>query len=522
MPRSASWSTPGRSCERAGERAARVAEELALGERLRDGGAVDRHERRRARAAPSAWMARATTSLPVPVSPSISTGASVRAAVRTSSRTRSIAGLRADEPGERSASGRSAASARPRPTARRRRVDRSRRQIARRRRARRSRRRPPSARRPPARRRRASPTTTTGTRAGERVAPLERRRRRGGAADRGRPRRAPPPSSSARSTAAARAGHRRRRAPARPAPRTASRRTVVVEHQDAHRRRSLRGARDVGGPPRGNDSESDYGARTQRGRRRSRPAPRPRRPVAPGVARATARAPCPPTSAASVVSIFIASSTTSGCAGLDRVAGRDQHAHDLPRHRRDAIPVPVAGVPAAGRLADLEDVRPAVEHDQHALARCARRGVARRTCASTATSSSAAFSAPSAVRTRCSRDRPQARCAVDVSRCSRRVVLEARPRSAAHRAAGGFPCSATQPPRPERVPRRRRCGAGPASPPEAARRESAIAPRSRPRRRPPSRRARHVAQCSSRKPGVRLAGSERGMRPGESFAIIGS
>ena len=60
------------------EAAPRVPEDLALEQLLRDGGRVDRDERAAARAL-RAWMARATSSLPTPVSPVTSTGALDRA-----------------------------------------------------------------------------------------------------------------------------------------------------------------------------------------------------------------------------------------------------------------------------------------------------------------------------------------------------------------------------------------------------------------------------------------------------------
>ncbi len=62
----------------AAEGAAHVPEELALDEVLRDGAAVDGHEGPAARR-DAAWSERATTSLPVPVSPSTSSVASVGA-----------------------------------------------------------------------------------------------------------------------------------------------------------------------------------------------------------------------------------------------------------------------------------------------------------------------------------------------------------------------------------------------------------------------------------------------------------
>ena len=62
----------------AGEGAALVPEELGLEEGLGDGAAVDGHEGSVAPRAP-AWMARAISSLPVPLSPSMRTVASVLA-----------------------------------------------------------------------------------------------------------------------------------------------------------------------------------------------------------------------------------------------------------------------------------------------------------------------------------------------------------------------------------------------------------------------------------------------------------
>ena len=63
----------------AGEGAALVAEQLALQEVTRHGGAVDLDERGRAPRR-EAWIARATMSFPVPVSPRSSTVMSTRAA----------------------------------------------------------------------------------------------------------------------------------------------------------------------------------------------------------------------------------------------------------------------------------------------------------------------------------------------------------------------------------------------------------------------------------------------------------
>ena len=76
----------------AGERAALVAEELALEERLRDRRAVDGDERALARARSRSWMERATSSLPVPLSPRTSTVARLGAACVATSTTRRNAG----------------------------------------------------------------------------------------------------------------------------------------------------------------------------------------------------------------------------------------------------------------------------------------------------------------------------------------------------------------------------------------------------------------------------------------------
>ena len=64
---------PGARVDRAGEGAALVAEELALEQLARDRRAVHRDERAARRARSPAWIARATSSLPVPLSPVIST-----------------------------------------------------------------------------------------------------------------------------------------------------------------------------------------------------------------------------------------------------------------------------------------------------------------------------------------------------------------------------------------------------------------------------------------------------------------
>ena len=65
--------------QRAGERALLVAEELALEQLARDRRAVDADQRPVAALGCASWMARAISSLPVPVSPVISTVASVGA-----------------------------------------------------------------------------------------------------------------------------------------------------------------------------------------------------------------------------------------------------------------------------------------------------------------------------------------------------------------------------------------------------------------------------------------------------------
>jgi hypothetical protein len=78
---------------RAGEGAPLVAEQLRLHQVARDGRAVEPHEGPAARGE-WRWMAAATSSLPVPDSPVISTRASVGATRSISSRTASIAALR--------------------------------------------------------------------------------------------------------------------------------------------------------------------------------------------------------------------------------------------------------------------------------------------------------------------------------------------------------------------------------------------------------------------------------------------
>ncbi len=69
----------------AGEGAARVAEQRRFEQRLRDRGAVFADERLRPLRGPLKWRARATSSLPVPLSPWITTG-SVVSVIRSISR----------------------------------------------------------------------------------------------------------------------------------------------------------------------------------------------------------------------------------------------------------------------------------------------------------------------------------------------------------------------------------------------------------------------------------------------------
>ena len=71
------WNLPGAARDRAGEGALHVAEELALDEVLGDGAAVDGDERARSRGCERRWSSRAMSSLPVPVSPVMSTLMSV-------------------------------------------------------------------------------------------------------------------------------------------------------------------------------------------------------------------------------------------------------------------------------------------------------------------------------------------------------------------------------------------------------------------------------------------------------------
>ena len=93
MPPSASSKRPSLRAGRAGERALLVAEQLGLEQRLRQRRAVDRDERARLRRGERSWMARATSSLPVPLSPWMSTVAELSATCSTSVIMRRKAGL---------------------------------------------------------------------------------------------------------------------------------------------------------------------------------------------------------------------------------------------------------------------------------------------------------------------------------------------------------------------------------------------------------------------------------------------
>ena len=77
-----------------GEGALHVAEQLALQQRVGKGPAVDGDEGRRRGAGERAWMARATSSLPVPLSPVMSTVEPVGAIERTISKSAAMAGRR--------------------------------------------------------------------------------------------------------------------------------------------------------------------------------------------------------------------------------------------------------------------------------------------------------------------------------------------------------------------------------------------------------------------------------------------
>ena len=77
---------------RAGEAAAHVPEQFGFEQRIGETRAVDRDERMTPPAPPN-WISRATISLPTPVSPTIRTFASERAAVSISDRRRAMAAL---------------------------------------------------------------------------------------------------------------------------------------------------------------------------------------------------------------------------------------------------------------------------------------------------------------------------------------------------------------------------------------------------------------------------------------------
>ena len=79
MPPLARSNAPGAAGDRAGEGALLVAEQLALDQVGRNRAAVEHHERARLRRASSSWIARATSSLPVPVSPWMTTETSIGA-----------------------------------------------------------------------------------------------------------------------------------------------------------------------------------------------------------------------------------------------------------------------------------------------------------------------------------------------------------------------------------------------------------------------------------------------------------
>ena len=91
MPPSASTNMPGAIGARVGEGAALVAEQLALEQRVGDGGAVDRHERPLAARAVEVDAPCATSSLPVPDSPVMSTVADEPDSRRMSANTSCIA-----------------------------------------------------------------------------------------------------------------------------------------------------------------------------------------------------------------------------------------------------------------------------------------------------------------------------------------------------------------------------------------------------------------------------------------------
>ena len=87
VPPSACWKRPSRRADRAGERAALVAEQLALEQRLGQRRAVQLHERARCARGLRSWMAAAMSSLPVPLSPVMSTRGARRRDLRRRSRT---------------------------------------------------------------------------------------------------------------------------------------------------------------------------------------------------------------------------------------------------------------------------------------------------------------------------------------------------------------------------------------------------------------------------------------------------
>ena len=87
----------------AGEGALLVAEELAFEQGLGERGAVDGDERLARPGGWRAWRARAASSLPVPLSPRISTVAGVGATLAISSTTRRRPGLSPTRPGPISA-----------------------------------------------------------------------------------------------------------------------------------------------------------------------------------------------------------------------------------------------------------------------------------------------------------------------------------------------------------------------------------------------------------------------------------
>ena len=94
VPPSAASNLPTRRASGAAERALLVAEQFAFEQVLRDRGAVQRHERPAGAARLRRWMWRASTSLPVPLSPVISTEASGRATCSARRSAASIAGSR--------------------------------------------------------------------------------------------------------------------------------------------------------------------------------------------------------------------------------------------------------------------------------------------------------------------------------------------------------------------------------------------------------------------------------------------